>query len=276
MIEHISWSTLNGIKVPNLIHAFESYRKFLRSQTLIATADHDIEHSLLVDPDCEPNLSEGAISMVWQIRMNKLGIANNIDSFNDYMITVENPSDINGFEEPKLEVYIGTIDPKVLRAGMFFSIPHMGYRHIGKHHGLDWRDCLRQDDIKVMHKNSCDYVDYRTWGVRFYPDSKFGWNDKFCKFAFGHKTIHTHGPGRISFANTSLGCFVIARAPVYKKYFRPMLRRVRTVRQGNYVPIAYITAEMFLELINQARSINGKNKKLTEEFHKAIPTKIVA
>jgi hypothetical protein len=273
--KQISWSALNGIKIPNLIHAFESYREFLRPQKLVASADGDIEHSLLVDPYCKPNLSEGAISMVWQIRMNKLGIANNINSFNDYMITVENPSGINGFEEPKLEVYTGTIDPKVLRSGMFFSIPHMGYRYIGKHHGIDWRDCLRQDDKKVLHDN-CSYVDYRTWGARFYPDPELGWNNKFCQFAFGHKTIHTHGPGGISFANTSTGCFVIAKAVVFKRDFRPMLRRVRTIGQGNYVPIAYIQDNIFLELISHAKSINGRNKKsFTKAWRAVYPKRVI-
>ena len=281
MLEEIRYTTLNKIEVTKLVHAFESYREFLRPQKLIATADDNIGHSLLVDPLCEPNMSEGAICMVWQIRMNKLGVANDEKAWNDYMITVENPSDLNGLEEPRLEVFKGTLDPKTLRNGMFFSIPHMTYRHTGKHHGLSWRDCLRQDNIYVLHPGTGQYIDYRTWGIRFYKVNG-KWIDMFehCKYAFGHKTIHSHGPGKYSFANTGLGCFMIGRTTVFARDFRPMLRRANAIGQGKIVPIAYITAEMFMQLIDHVQAIKGQahfgifprtaQKELERQLYKAI------
>lgn len=226
----IDYKLLNSLRAEDYKFYFNKYKELLLSNP--DTAKYVVDKTI--------EWQEFGYNVI-QIRCNDLFVTNDIQAYNDWMVTIDYSEKVEGV----VEVYAVTVDPKVRRDEIFNVLEQITRRHVGYHKWSLSRIALRQDSGKL---------DYRTWGARF--TRKAGQWIK--REVLGFFTIHTHDNG--GFGNSSLGCTILKSLDTYKRYFKPALTRLKKLGLDKNIPMAIMRDKTFEDLLgSRAIAVNGVN-----------------
>lgn len=162
---------------------------------------------------------DGTINVI-VIRCNDIYITNDEKRNNDYLVIIENTP-----EGSMNYIFNCTADPKYKRDGIANLCEQIYYGNIRNHRWTFGRLAICQDFCEV-------YV------IRFIK----GKPSEEC----GLFKINIHDNG--SSYNSSLGCVIIATQQENKKYYQPLLSRVRKIQERN-IPVAVIRDVNFVRLL---------------------------